>query len=798
MRFTPYHVAAGAALAIALLTPAQALAATVEAHVPGTEATISEQQVGGETYLFLPSQVSLDALSLSCHNEAGESVAATVALGSEQDAPEQELDDAPLNLSELAPEHDDELGDSYLITLRAADEDAPRTIRIKASASIRSVFIRSEHGRAYIEDDPLHATKDSGLITVLGSDGAALYDGPLAQIKGRGNTTWSNSPKKPYQIKLDAKADLVGCDEPNKTWILLANAGDPTLLRNTVALNLARALGITTASANAPADVYYDGAYLGSYLICEKVEVGDGRIDIVDLEDANDEANANNPAWKDAALATATNRFGKRFTYAEGGVEPSDVSGGYLFEYDYHADPDDITFNTTFGDFTLKSPEPPTFGEAKHVSEAAETAFLRLLAGEDSNLAGSVEDYFDLDDLTRIGWFEEFVGEGDYFYISSTYFALNAGDALIKAVAPWDFDRAFWLDDAQSFHGFLASALLGNPSLQKRCAELQEKELGPLVRDVLLGDEDAASADGSLRSLAAYESELRASRQMDEARWGLGPMRDEWITWDPEVDTTYQANYDKLSSYVAERLTWCDSWVEQGTAGSWTLPDGWYNRGNVRSYVKDGKLLRGWLEDEGVRYNLDPTYAITYRHWQKEDEGWYLILDDGTPASGWTKHGDFWYYFDPTTKLMQTGWLFDNGSWYFLDLEGGWMRRGWVLDRGSWYYIDPNTSHMLRSGWLAWDGHWYYLKEDGSMATQWRRYGDKWYWLGYDGILKHGWQDIDGVRYFFDLFDGSMLTGWQTLYDKRYYFEPSGAMVRGMVLIDGEWNWFDQEGVYLY
>lgn len=40
-------------------------------------------------------------------------------------------------------------------------------------------------------------------------------------VKGRGNTTWG-LPKKPYQIKLDSKQDILGMGK-NKTWVLLAN-----------------------------------------------------------------------------------------------------------------------------------------------------------------------------------------------------------------------------------------------------------------------------------------------------------------------------------------------------------------------------------------------------------------------------------------------------------------------------------------------------------------------------------------------------------------------------------------------
>ena len=73
-------------------------------------------------------------------------------------------------------------------------------------------------------------------MLMLDAAGEAVYDGKLTQIKGRGNSTWLQA-KKPYQIKLKEKADLLQSGEKanaNKTWILLANAVDASLLRNQI------------------------------------------------------------------------------------------------------------------------------------------------------------------------------------------------------------------------------------------------------------------------------------------------------------------------------------------------------------------------------------------------------------------------------------------------------------------------------------------------------------------------------------------------------------------------------------
>lgn len=74
--------------------------------------------------------------------------------------------------------------------------------------------------------------------------GESVYDGKLTQIKGRGNSTWKGA-KRPYQIKLDKKTDLLQTGDSAdkaKTWVLLANFYDPSAVRNMLALDLGRAL----------------------------------------------------------------------------------------------------------------------------------------------------------------------------------------------------------------------------------------------------------------------------------------------------------------------------------------------------------------------------------------------------------------------------------------------------------------------------------------------------------------------------------------------------------------------------
>ncbi|MCQ2143654.1 MAG: CotH kinase family protein, partial [Bacteroidales bacterium] len=121
------------------------------------------------------------------------------------------------------------------------------------------------------------------------------------QIKGRGNSTWNNFPKKPYHIKLAEKCGVFGMHK-NRDFSLLANYSDKSLLRNQVGQKIAAAVGMSWVPESYNVDVYINGDYQGSYDFTEHKEVANHRVDI-DVE-AGDcyleiEAKKDNPVWFD-------------------------------------------------------------------------------------------------------------------------------------------------------------------------------------------------------------------------------------------------------------------------------------------------------------------------------------------------------------------------------------------------------------------------------------------------------------------------------------------------------------------
>lgn len=152
-----------------------------------------------------------------------------------------------------------------------------RTIYTRqGSRDVRAMFLEVSEGLAGFDsfenmyNDTSKETKAAGTMA-FGSDTGYYFS-----IKGRGNSTWRYSHgKKPYNITLYKDGTYAKKQSTElidgisaKSWSLLANEGDQSLLRNKLGYDLASALGIGLRSDFV--DLYADGKYLGCYLMTPK------------------------------------------------------------------------------------------------------------------------------------------------------------------------------------------------------------------------------------------------------------------------------------------------------------------------------------------------------------------------------------------------------------------------------------------------------------------------------------------------------------------------------------------------
>lgn len=102
-----------------------------------------------------------------------------------------------------------------------------------------------------------------------------------ARLRVRGNSTSAATVKLPYKVKLD-QATIVRGMPLSKDWVLLANFYDRAMLRNDVAFEAARRLGMPWTPRMQPVEVFLNGELRGLYQLGEGIEVESARVELAD------------------------------------------------------------------------------------------------------------------------------------------------------------------------------------------------------------------------------------------------------------------------------------------------------------------------------------------------------------------------------------------------------------------------------------------------------------------------------------------------------------------------------------
>ena len=349
------------------------------------------------------------------------------------------------------------------------------------------------------------------------ADGLPSLESSAAQIRGRGNSTWTWSAKKPYRLKFSEKVSVLGM-EAATDWVLLANFADKSLLRNTVALECAKVLDQMDCYASQyPVDVFLNGEYVGVYSLGEQVEVEDGRLFL--REDAGD------------------------------------VDTGFLLELG--VDPE--SGHTVFSSYMLNSvgvlepenPDQQTLAFLENYLNAADHAVDALK---------NYEDYIDIPSL--IDWFilTEFTYNTDSCFRRSVYMTKNPGEKL-KMSQVWDFDLAFGnnIADLNDYDIWACLSVENGYVRDNWMCRLMEDETFVTqlrarwndVKDVLLQTALAAIEEGYRCTAPSAENNFD--------RWDILPTR---VGMEPEVlydKNTYASQVEYLRDFVLRRWTWIDT-----------------------------------------------------------------------------------------------------------------------------------------------------------------------------------------------------------------------------------------------
>lgn len=378
-----------------------------------------KSETDGNMYLFLPEYSDLNSANI--YFTASDDVC---------------LGETKLNSGDSAAV----LADKSDFVLTCAGESY--NVKVIKESGVSAVFIETDSGNL----DAVHADKEhkeEGQITIINSNGEIECDGELEYIKGRGNSTWGMA-KKPYNIKLEEKKNLFGMGK-SKKWSLLANYEDLSLVRNALAYTAAQNAGLPYTPEFEAVDVYINNEYQGAYLLTTRVEVDDTRVDITDLEKANEEENEN----VDFDTLSIGGTYGTFSGYIEGSKKwveiennPEKITGGYILENELPSRYcDEISGFVTEGSqaVVVKAPEYASKAQVDYISNYYQQ-FEDVIRSESSTQA-DVAKLCDVDSLVRVYLINEWTANHDAG-ITSSYFYKPVDDVLYAGPI-WDFDGAF-------------------------------------------------------------------------------------------------------------------------------------------------------------------------------------------------------------------------------------------------------------------------------------------------------------------------------------------------------------------
>lgn len=528
---------------------------------------ILPQTIGGTQYLFLPSHMKATEAVLQFEtNLADAKVTAKGAVSSVELVSGKAVD-----LVALCGE-----GSTYALTLTAAadTQTVELALTLVPTNGIASMYLISddpvEHGRAWVESSPTKSNKATGSMVMTDAEGTQVYDGKLTQIKGRGNSTWL-AEKKPYQIKLKSKTDLLQTGEKSnaaKTWVLLTNAADNSLLRNNIVYDLSVAMQIDPGIECRPVNLYYDGEYRGAYLLCEKVEIKSGRVDIIDLEEAIELANPDTELDK-LTVKQGVTANGATYYYCDGAKDPENITGGYLLEMESgaRAQQEVCYFITTRSQYVVvKSPEYCSAKVMDFIAtwyqEYEDTVYH---GGKHPTNGKTLADYADVKSIAQCYIINELTKNPDG-YRTSSYLYKDADTNICKMGPIWDYDLSFgqsWGEFAPScanpqefftLRSSLGTALYQIPEFRQAVHDIYIDTVAPLLNGILLAEKTPEDVT-TMQSLNGYMDELRTAAAANGILWNSS-------------STEWKENIDALRAYIITRNEWLTgqykSWSAEG------------------------------------------------------------------------------------------------------------------------------------------------------------------------------------------------------------------------------------------
>lgn len=425
----------------------------------------------------------------------------------------------------------------------------------------------------------------------------------LDSVKGRGNSSWEASAKRfgkyAYNMKLSEKTTLFGMAKDtkksagSKSWCLLANNADESMLRNALAYDLANEVGLYSSPEFSFVDIYDNGEYLGQYLVTEKVDVGTSKLIYGEsIEDINEDAGL---VFDETSKNKTTASYnGKSYSYCytteTTGTKSPDISNAtYLLEFEinerYESEP--CWFTTPQGQHVVvKTPEFATKEQVQYIAQ--KFIDMETEVFNNSNNA-ALSKYIDLDSFANMYLVQELSSNLDAastsYYV--TYDCSKGDNARFVASPVWDYDWAFGqyknkakydvngtaLDPTATNAWYAKSKRYDDSSLNAAGKYSIQSKLAnnTYFQQVIKKVWDGTSTQegfyakvqkyyGSNSKIDTWYNQISASVNMNETRWGFiaGSNISDWGT--NETGATHSATVNYLeNTFLSPRAVWLNT-----------------------------------------------------------------------------------------------------------------------------------------------------------------------------------------------------------------------------------------------
>ena len=368
--------------------------------------------------------------------------------------------------------------------------------------------------------------KEKNLISnvyIISEDGTNLLAASGTEIRGRGNASW-DFPKKPYRLKFDEKQSPLGAPASAKKWTLLSNYGDKTLMRNMLAFEVSRRVGLSYTPFCHPVDLIVNGEYRGCYQLCDQVEAAKGRVDAKD---------------------------------------------GYLVEIDAYAYSEDVWFGSNRGTpVTIKHPDEDeiTQDQRKFINDYFNQMEAAVFSSNYTDQEEGYRRYLDLDSFLKNFIVGEFAGNTDTYW--SVYMYKDASDGKLYTGPVWDYDLAFE-NDYRTYpinnlwdYIYASNGSVASEAVRQMVTRIVKED--PKAKERLIELWEAACNEGDLKNLNTVVDQnaelLQEAQELNFKRWKI---------LNQHVHMNFQAlgSYDKevqtVKNYIDGRLQKFDELVRR-------------------------------------------------------------------------------------------------------------------------------------------------------------------------------------------------------------------------------------------